>query len=339
MECAVSWRTGALLLRLVLVALALAAILQLRCKVGDEPTCRLLGVLQGSVRLPLPPPSNQQPANASIAALPLVLYTEEGTYFGGPWPLSNGRGAAQFVCQHHGAEVLAVRKNPPVAEALLAMRSGTAAAHVRVVHSPDSQCIAQVRALRTSARDWLVHYTMESPLMWPADLDAEYMGLFNGRWSYHRQGSLLPSAYFARAPVIRQRKPIYRVPWARKLRARLLVTGVSNCADYNGRAAYLKALARVPALQGRYINYGRCHPAGDAKLPPGKDYWSKVTITLTARAHRPPPTARRPPPAAFDAPTHHQPASHPPARQPTLLHLQGVDGRQVCVEGLLLPRP
>ena len=67
---------------------------------------------------------------------------------------------------------------------------------MRVVHSPDSQSRSHVESLRTAnERELLVHYTMESPQMWPADLDAAYMASFDLRWSYNTRLSSAPSVY------------------------------------------------------------------------------------------------------------------------------------------------
>lgn len=206
---------------------------------------------------------------------PLVLYTEEGGYFGQkPWPCAEHRGpspatagAEEFDCADRQGAILArVRKNLAPAEAAryyltTATDHGGAvlAAHIRVLHSPDWQSAAAVRALRSDPRDVLVHYSMEPPFMWPADLDAGYMGLFDVRWGYHRRFSVLPSVYFPRAPVERLRRPVHSVAWAGKVRSRVLVTAVSNCEDYAGRATFLLALRE--AMGGTFVNFGKCHPS------------------------------------------------------------------------------
>ncbi|KAL1503690.1 hypothetical protein AB1Y20_012163 [Prymnesium parvum] len=210
--------------------------------------------------------SHVQPGRAAPAR---VLYTEEGTYFGRAWPRTLGMSSSEHtvLCHSRGGEDIELRRIADPAYAREAVHRGDVEAHVRVVHSPDSQSLSHVRGLRTSPLDWLVHYTMESPLMWPADLHHEYMRQFNARWSYRRELSLLPSVYFPRPPLAPLLRPKYRVPWTQKLHTRLLVTAVTNCADYVGRKEYLEELQRVPRLRERYVNFGACRPVGAPGLP------------------------------------------------------------------------
>ena len=117
-------------------------------------------------------------------------------------------------------------------------------AHVRVVHSPDSQSRSHVESLRTaSERELLVHYTMESPQMWPADLDAAYMASFDLRWSYNTRLSSAPSVYHDGGSSWPVRRPVHRVGWRSKVKGRLLTTAVSGCEDFVGRAEYVRAAA------------------------------------------------------------------------------------------------
>ncbi|KAL3900706.1 MAG: hypothetical protein SGPRY_012408, partial [Prymnesium sp.] len=162
-------------------------------------------------------------------------------------------------------------------------------AHVKLLHSPDSQSVRHVASLRSSHRDWIVRYSMESPLMWPADLHFEYMAQFNARWGYRTSISLLPSVYFPRPPVLRFHHPVYHTPHASKLWSRLLVTAVSNCEDFSGREAYLSALAREKGKG--YVNLGKCHPAGEHRLTEGESiekFVSRAFFYLAIEANLPP---------------------------------------------------
>ena len=195
-------------------------------------------------------PAPDRPQDISAAAGSLVLYTEEGTYFGRSW----AGGMQNLSC--NGVTVL---KNaaPARAAAMLGVPS-LVGAHVRVVHSPDSQSRSHVESLRTAnERELLVHYTMESPQMWPADLDAAYMASFDLRWSYNTRLSSAPSVYHDGGKLARRvRRPVHRVGWRSKVKGRLLTTAVSNCEDFVGRAEYVRALQRE--MGGEFINVGRC---------------------------------------------------------------------------------
>ena len=150
-------------------------------------------------------PAPDRPQDISAASGALVLYTEEGTYFGRSW----AGGTENLTC--NGVTVL---KNaaPSRAATMLGIPS-LVGAHVRVVHSPDSQSRSHVESLRTAnERELLVHYTMESPQMWPADLDAAYMASFDLRWSYNTRLSSAPSVYHDGGKLARRvRRPVHRL--------------------------------------------------------------------------------------------------------------------------------
>ena len=98
--------------------------------------------------------------------------------------------------------------------------------------------------------------------MWPADLNPAYMSNFELHQGYHLSRSTAWHPYLPplRSWLDRLRRPPYRVPWARKNASRLLVTAVSNCQDYAGRPAYMRALRA--ALGERFVNLGSCVPSG-----------------------------------------------------------------------------
>ena len=179
-----------------------------------------------------------------------MLYTEEA-----PTGRSWAGGTENLTCSN-GVTVL---KNaaPARVAAMLGVPS-LVGAHVRVVHSPDSQSRSHVESLRTAnERELLVHYTMESPQMWPADLDAAYMASFDLRWSYNTRLSSAPSVYHDGGKLARRvRRPVHRVGWRSKVKGRLLTTAVSNCEDFVGRAEYVRALQRE--MGGEFLNVGRC---------------------------------------------------------------------------------
>ena len=179
-----------------------------------------------------------------------MLYTEEGTYFGRSWA-----GSTQNLSCNG---VTVVKNAAPARAATMLGIPSLVGAHVRVVHSPDSQSRSHVESLRTAnERELLVHYTMESPQMWPADLDAAYMASFDLRWSYNTRLSSAPSVYHDGGKLARRvRRPVHRVGWRSKVRGRLLTTAVSNCEDFVGRAEYVRALQRE--MGGEFLNVGRC---------------------------------------------------------------------------------
>ena len=196
-------------------------------------------------------PTPYRPQDISAAAGSLVLYTEEGTYFGRSW----AGGTENLTCS---SGVTVVKNAAPARAATMLGIPSLVGAHVRVVHSPDSQSRSHVESLRTAnERELLVHYTMESPQMWPADLDAAYMASFDLRWSYNTRLSSAPSVYHDGGKLARRvRRPVHRVGWRSKVRGRLLTTAVSNCEDFVGRAEYVRALQRE--MGGEFINVGRC---------------------------------------------------------------------------------
>ena len=139
---------------------------------------------------------------------------------------------------------------------------------MRIFHSPDWQSVRAVAAARAASlhqpsRDVLVHYSLESPLMMPADLDPAYMGHFELRVGYHRALSTIAQPYVATSTESWTRRllhPNHRVEWRAKVRHRLLVTAVSNCVSFSGRRHYLAALR--DALGDEFINLGSCVPSG-----------------------------------------------------------------------------
>ena len=171
-------------LAILLLAATITAMLYARCTAGDKQACRHLASLPLVDHTVLPQPGFSGRFGGAVhslrarnASATMVLYTEEGSYFGArPWPrsLAHGMVAGEETITCEGEGAIRVLKNLRPKEAAAAMRGpGAAAAHVRVVHSPDWQSTSAVAALRSTGRDVLVHYSMETPLMWPADLDAE----------------------------------------------------------------------------------------------------------------------------------------------------------------------
>ena len=267
--------------RCCLAALAaLATVLALAWRHLNALTFRrFLGSLPlvGFVELPMPAFRGRFASNGTGATSlsTLVLYSEEGGYFGQgpPWPgmHHNPRlmpGAEELTCRDaRGVVAVRVRKNWQRAK--VDSGSDVAALHVHVLHSPDWQSVRAVSNLRTAAargspvRSVFVHYSMETPIMWPADLDAQYMRLFELRWGYRRRTSMLPSVYFPTPPVLRLIKPDHAISWRRKAQSRVLTTAVSNCDDFAGRSHYVKALRSV--LGSSFVNIGRCHPSERAE--------------------------------------------------------------------------
>lgn len=258
-----------LILPFLLVALCIAAawawILRVQCAAGAVKACHWLAVFPLVTRVQLPVQLFRgyyvRPRKAANAPA-LVSFREEGTYFGEwKWPSWRSRadvvdGSGNFSCPRAGHPPVRVLKNLPrlASEAQFA-------AHVHVLHSPDWQSVSEVSALRArhaDGRDVFVHYSHETPVMWPADLDAEYMRLFDLHEGYHRARATAYEPYHAlppyriggvRAWVNWMRRPSRNVPWARKRRDRLVVTAVSNCDDYAARVPYIAALVRCAASQ------------------------------------------------------------------------------------------
>ena len=223
---------------------------------------------------PAPPPS---PSSMPPKPPTVVLYTEEGSYFGQrPWPLPSWHNR---TCRQKQAEAVLVVRWPSHdrSRGLYA----AAGAHVRVFHSPDWQSARAVAARRASPRDVLVHYSLESPLMWPADLNPEYMSNFELHQGYSSARATAWQSYLPplRSMIERLRRPPHRVPWARKNASRLLVTAVSNCHDYAGRTAYLRALR--DALGERFINLGSCVPSGPRMSRDGSNERAVISAERT----------------------------------------------------------
>ena len=215
---------------------------------------------------PLPLPAYRGyyvwPAAPVRSNLTVVLLTEEGTYFGAtPWPEST-KSKDNISCAGPGKErILVVRRRTASAPPTVPH----AEAHLRIIHSPDSQSRSHVATLRASPKDVLVHYNLESPLMFPADLDDEYVGLFDLHKGYHRRRATAWRPYFG--SLSRQltwvRRPSIRIKFAQRQKSRLLVTAVSNCQDYMGRKPFLEGLRAE--MGDQFINLGRCVPSGRDK--------------------------------------------------------------------------
>ena len=226
------------------------------------------------ISLPLPPFGGSYTHQPQRTASPtVVLLSREGTYFGQrPWPYGSmveGGSRANTSCINGDETVLVLQIN-----AASAAQIASAEAHVRVFHSPDWQSARAVAAARADSihkpsRDVLVHYSRESPLMFPADLDVEYTSLFEMHSGYHRSRSTYWWPYIVNRGhdhwLRRLRHPQANVRWRDRNTSRLLITAVSNCADYAGRRQYLAALRRT--LGDQFINLGSCIPSGGPSRP------------------------------------------------------------------------
>ena len=293
---AVALRALAAVAVLVFLALLLVVYVRARCFANDAIACRFLGsYVFYWFQMPLPPfdgvfaqkLASRGAEQARMATI--VLVSEEGAYFSQrPWPAEAHTGRPRRPLRD--CESTAGQEHVQVLQFGGASPSQreSAAAHVRVFHSPDWQSARAIAALRATAmsRDIFVHYSRESPLMFPADLDAEYMGQFELRNYYHRAYATFWWPYIAGSADSwgkRLRRPQTFSRWKGRLASRLLVTAVSNCFDYTGRREFLTGLRAE--LGDQFINVGSCVPSGGPNRPElGRAGKNATTLQRSERA-------------------------------------------------------